>query len=61
MVGLGALTACAGVPATFLCSDTDHVTRFTDAQIDAMSDEQVKQELARNEDLVRRGCAVPNK
>lgn len=61
LLGLGTLAACSiTVPSTG-CSDTDHVTRFTPEQIDQMSDEQVKQELARNEDLARRGCAVPNK
>lgn len=60
-LGLCALSSCAGMPITTGCSDTDHVTRFTPEQIDKMSDEQVKQELARNEDLVRRGCASPNK
>lgn len=62
LFGLSILAGCGTMQmARTTCSDTDHVTRFTEAQIDAMSDEQVKQELARNEDLVRRGCAVPNK
>lgn len=59
---LGMLAGCVTVPVERTsCSDTDSVTRFTDAQIDQMTDEQVRQELAKNEDLAKRGCAVPNK
>lgn len=43
-----------------LCGPNDRPNRWTEEQIDHMDDAQVKQELARNEELVRRGCAVPN-
>jgi hypothetical protein len=59
---LGIIASCASpIGLSSVCSDADRVTRFTEQQIDQMSDEQVRQELARNEDLARKGCAVPNK
>lgn len=56
----GTLTSCATVHQKVLCGPNDQPQRWDDAQIDRMSDKQAKQELARNEELVRRGCAVPN-
>ena len=55
------LVGCVSVPYSRVCSAVDVPTRWPDAQIEQMSDEQVKNELARNEDLAKRGCAVPNK
>ena len=54
------MEGCTTVPTPPLCGPNDKPQRWTEAQIDAMSDDQVTQELARNEELVRRGCATPN-
>lgn len=56
---LGMVSGCATAD-TGLCGPNDHAIRYTDQQIDQMTDEQVKGNLARNEELERRGCAVPN-
>lgn len=56
------VTSCASVgPSTEACGPNDVVIRYSDEQIAAMSDEQVKANLAYNESLADRGCAVPNK
>ncbi len=60
MFGLLSIAACSTIPRT-VCSAADVPTRFTAEQIDKMTDQQVRNELARNEDLEQRGCAVPNK
>lgn len=43
-----------------VCGPNDYVIRYTNEQIEQMTDEQVRSNLARNEELERRGCAVPN-
>lgn len=55
------VSGCAtGGPPAELCGPNDRVTRYSAEQIEAMTDEQVRDNLARNEELERRGCAVPN-
>lgn len=56
------VSGCASVgPKTNECGPNDVVIRYTPEQIDAMSDQQVSDNLAYNESLEKRGCAVPNK
>lgn len=55
VLGVGCSTTVAPI-----CGPNDHATRYSVEQIDAMSDEQVKDNLARNNELERRGCAISN-
>lgn len=43
------------------CGPNDTATRLTNEQIDLLTPEQVKDILAKNEALEKRGCAVANK
>lgn len=56
-----ALSSCAtvGVPVE-ACGPNDKVIRYTPEQIELMTDQQVTDNLARNEELERRQCGVPN-
>jgi hypothetical protein len=42
------------------CGPNDQVIRYTAEQQATFTDEQIKLNLARNEELERRGCAVAN-
>ncbi len=56
------VTSCVGGGANISgCTAADVPIRMTNAQIDALSDEQVKIILNRNEELADRGCARANK
>jgi hypothetical protein len=46
---------------TEVCGPGDGATRYTDAQIELMSDEDVNEALTKNEIALARGCAVANK
>ena len=43
------------------CGPNDVATRLSPAVIDQLTDAQVKDLLSKNEALVKRGCATPNK
>jgi hypothetical protein len=60
--GVLALVCLSGCVSTVpvVCGPNDKAIRYDRAQIDAMSDEQVKDNLARNNELERRGCAISN-
>lgn len=52
--------ASVGERSKLVCGPNDKALRLSDAQIDMLTDEQVKDILARNEELARLGCAVAN-
>ena len=54
------VAGCATGGSDGSCLPSDVAIRLTAAQIDTLSDEQVKVILARNEELAARGCAKPN-
>lgn len=55
------VSSCAtSGPLADLCGPNDKVIRYTVEQQDAMTDQQARDNLARNEELERRGCAVAN-
>lgn len=59
---LGVLAACVGTDtSSALCGPNDVATRLSVETIDTLSNEQVKDILAKNEALEKRGCAVPNR
>ncbi|AGC35585.1 hypothetical protein HOS22_gp18 [Rhizobium phage RHEph08] len=56
------MSSCVSVgQSAKYCGPNDHPTYFTEEQIDHMDDQQIKDQLAKNEALVAKGCAVPNK
>jgi outer membrane murein-binding lipoprotein Lpp len=61
-VGVFAVLLLSGCVSTVsvACGPNDKVIRYDRAQIDEMSDDQVKDNLARNNELERRGCAISN-
>jgi len=55
------VSGCVTVgPRTNECGPNDVPLRYSQATIDTMTDQQVKDTLAYNESLANRGCAVPN-
>lgn len=56
------VTGCAsvGVPTKY-CGPNDTALYLSKKQIDLLTDEQVKDILAKNEALYARGCAKPTK
>ena len=54
------VSSCATSGPAVSCGPNDQVIRYSVEQIEAMTDAQVKANLARNNELERRGCAVPN-
>lgn len=52
--------SCASVGPRGNCGPNDTATRLTVEQQELLTDSQVKDLLAKNEALAKRGCAVPN-
>lgn len=55
------VASCASVGPSDNCGAGDGATYLTVEQQDALTDDQVRQILGRNDAQVVRGCAIPNK
>ena len=55
------VASCATVGPPVNCGPNDRAIRMTPEQIATLTDEQVSAILIRNEELYKRGCAIPNR